>query len=270
MNKTLLISCSLLTFLLTGHPSIQSVQAKPTLLIAQSIWKPFSSKEGGFRVLMPGTPAQEQRTTKTEMGAFPTNTFTVIREQEAGYVVGYLDFPNNISVNSRNQNQYLTAVATGFAQGSGGRLMSERNIRVGNLPGKEIRLQFEQGVIGRARMFLDNKRLYVALVITDKENSLTKSIQGFFNSFQLLNRSTGSGKPTPQKPTMDELNGDLKKAVCGQNWPQALKVINQMIAIAPSPEVRGDLVTYRTQLQGLANSGSQIPPESLPGCTPGS
>jgi hypothetical protein len=270
MNKKIVLSCSLLTFLLTGYPSIPSVQAKPTLLIAQSIWKPFSSKEGGFRVLMPGTPTQDQRTTKTELGAFPTNTFTVIREQEAGYVVGYLDFPQNIPLNSRNQNQYLTAVATGFAQGSGGRLVSQRNIRLRNLPGKEIRLQFEQGVIGRGRLFLDNKRLYVALVITDKEKSLTKSIQGFFNSFQVVNGSAGAAKPAPQKPTMDELNADLKKAVCGQNWPQALKVIDQMTAIAPSAEVRSDLVTYRSQLQGLANSGSNIPPESLPGCTPGS
>jgi hypothetical protein len=270
MNKKILISGSLLVFLLTGYASIQSVQAKPSLLIAQSIWKPFSSKEGGFRVLMPGTPTQEQRTTKTQMGAFPTNTFSVIREQEAGYVVGYLDFPKNLSLNSRNQNQYLTAVATGFAQGAGGRLVSQRNIRLRNLPGKEIRLQFEQGVIGRGRMFLDNKRLYVAIAITDKESSLTKSIQGFLDSFQLVNRSTGSGKPAPPKPTIDELNGDLKQAVCGQNWPQALKVIEQMIAIAPSPEARDQLVTYRTQVQGLANSGSQIPPESLPGCTPSS
>lgn len=270
MNQKLFISCSLLTFLLSGYSSIPSVQSQPRVLIAQSIWKPFSSQEGGFRVLMPGTPTQEQRTTQTKVGTFPTNTFTVIRENEAGYVVGYLDFPQNIPLNSRNQNQYLTTVATGFAQGSGGRLVSQRNIRVGNLPGKEIRLQFEQGVIGRGRLFLDNKRLYVALVITDKESSLTKSIQGFFKSFQPINRSTDATKPTPQKPTMDELNGDLKQAVCGQNWPQALKVIDQMVAIAPSAEVRSDLVAYRTQLQGLANSGSKIPPESLPGCTPSS
>ena len=270
MNKKFLISCSLLTFLLSGYSSIPTIQAKPPLLIAQSIWKPFSSQEGGFRVLMPGTPTQDQRTTKTEMGAFPTNTFTVIREQEAGYVVGYLDFPKNIPLNSRNQNQYLTAVATGFAQGAGGRLVSQRNIQLRNLPGREIRLQFEQGVIGRGRMFLDNKRLYVALALTDKESSLTKSIQGFLDSFQLVNRATGSGKPAPPKPTMDELNADLKQSVCGQNWPQALKVIDQMVAIAPNAEVRSDLATYRTQLQGLANSGSKIPPESLPGCTPGS
>ena len=270
MNKNFLISCSLLTFLFTGYSSLQSIQAKPTLLIAQSIWKVFSSQEGGFRVLMPGTPSQKLGTTKTKIGNFPTNTFSVIRENEAGYVVGYVDFPKNISLNSQNRNQYLTAIATGFAEGAGGRLVTQRNIRLSNLPGKEIRLQFEQGVIGRGRMVLDNKRLYVALAITDKESSLTKSIQGFLDSFQLVNRSASSGKPAPRKPTIDELNADLKKAVCGQNWPQALKVIDQMIAIAPTPEDRNQLVTYRSQLQGLANSGSKIPPTSLPGCTPGS
>ena len=256
-------------FLLTGCPRINVAQANPSILIAQSIWKPFSSQEGRFKVLLPGTPTQEKKNTKTKYGTFPTTIFSVVREEEAGYLVSYLDFPQNINLTARNRDQYLSAIATGFAQGAGGRLVSQQNIRLGNLSGKEVRLQFEQGVIGKGRLFLANKRLYTVIVITDKEKNLTKSIQGYLNSFQLLNNSANPGKPTPRKPTIEELNTDLQKAVCSQNWPQSLKIIDQMVAIAPTPDVRDQLVTYRGQLQGLANSGSTIPPQSLPGCATG-
>src|SRR5919199_207647 len=269
MKKKIFFLSFITPFLISGYPTIKVVGANPSILIAQSIWKPFSSKQGGFSLLMPGTPTQEKKTTKTEFGSFPINIFSVVREKEAGYSVGYLDFPQNIPLNSSNTNQYLSAIAAGFAQGAGGKLVSQRNITLGNLPGREIRLQFEQGVIGKGRLYLSNKRLYVVMVVTDKEKSLTKSIQGYLNSFQLLNNSTAPGKPTPRKPSIDELNAGLKQAVCSQNWSQALKVIDQMIELAPSPDVRNQLVSYRSQIQNLANSGSKIPPESLPGCATG-
>ncbi len=269
MNNKNFLPFLITAFLLTGYPTVNVAQAQPTLLLAQSIWKPFSSEEGRFRVLMPGTPSQEKKNTKTKYGTFPTTTFSVIREKEAGYVVGYLDFPQTVNLNARNTDQYLSAIASGFAQGAGGRLVSQQNIRLGNLSGKEIRLQFEQGVIGKGRLFLANRRLYVVVAVTDKEKSLTKSIQGYLNSFQVLGNSSASGKPSPKKPTLEELNTQLQTAVCSQNWPQSLKVIDQMIAIAPTPEIRNQLVTYRGQLQGLANSSSKIPPQSLPGCTTG-
>ncbi len=211
---------------------------------------------------MPGTPTEEKTTTKTEYGTLPSTIFSVVRQNEAGYLVGYLDFPQNLTLNSSELNQALSAIASGFAEGSRGRLISQETVRLGNFPGREIRLQFERGVIGRGRIYLVNKRLYVVMAITNKESSLTKSIQGFLNSFQLLKQSTA-----PAKPSMEELNANLRQAICSQNWSQALRVINRMIAIAPNPQTKGELVAYRRQLQGLANSRSRIPAESLPECT---
>ena len=266
MKHKIFIPFCITTFLLGGYPTFQLVQASLTVEIAQaqSIWKPFSSQDGGFRVLMPGTPTQEKRTTKTNFGSLPVNVFSVIRENEAGYLVSYLDFPRDIALNSRELNQSLSAIATGFAQGSGGKLVSQRNIRLGNFPGREIRLQFEQGVIGRGRLYLINKRMYVVMAITNKERYLTKSIEGFLNSFQLVNNSTATA---PKKPTVAELNARLKQEVCSQNWPQALRVIDQMLALEPSAEARSQLLNYRSQIQNIVNSGSKIPPQSIPDCT---
>jgi hypothetical protein len=268
MKHKIFIPFCITTFLIGGYPTFQLVQASLTVEIAQaqSIWKPFSSQDGGFRVLMPGTPTQEKRTTKTNFGSLPVNVFSVIRENEAGYLVSYLDFPRDIALNSRELNQSLSAIASGFAQGSGGKLVSQRNIRLGNFPGREIRLQFEQGVIGRGRLYLINKRMYVVMAITNKERYLTKSIEGFLNSFQLVNNSTATA---PKKPTVAELNASLKQAVCSQNWSQALRIIDQMLALEPSAEARSQLLNYRSQIQNIVNSGSKIPPQLLPDCNAG-
>jgi hypothetical protein len=264
MNTKIFLPFFITAFLLSGYPTLQVVRANPSVLIAQSLWKPFSSKEGGFTVLMPGQPTQENRRVNTEVGPIPVQAFSVVRRGEALYAVAYSDFPENISQNSRDVDRLLAQVASGFAQGAKGRLVSQQNIRLGDFPGREIRLQLNRGVIARGRLFVVNKRLYQVIVVTGQERNLTKSIEGFFKSFRLLNNSTA-----PQPPSPEELNTNLKQSVCRQNWSQALQIIDQMIAIAPSPETRNQLVTYRERIQGLANSRGTIPPSELSDCATG-
>jgi hypothetical protein len=257
MKIRIFIPLVLATTLVCGYPPPQDVRAN-TLLIAQSIWKPFSSQEGGFRVLLPGTPSQNKDNVNTQVGSIPVNLFFVDRP-EAFYGVAYADFPGNTPINSNELNQALPQLASKYIDNMGGKVVSQKTVSLGNISGKEIRVRFPQGVIARWRVYAVNKRLYEVVVVTDKESSLTKSIEGFFKSFQLLNNSTDA-----QKPSLPELGESLRQAVCSQNWPQALKLADQMIAIAPDEQTRRQLTDYRSQIQGLASSGSKIPPESLP------
>lgn len=261
-NKTLFFGL-IVACLSSGYPALKVVPANPPVLIAQSVWKPFSSKEGGFTILLPGTPTQETSRVNTDVGPVSVKRFYVIRNNEALYGVAYSDFPNKSSLNSGEINQLLAQVVSGFVQGSRGKLVSQKPIRLGDFPGREVRIQLPQGVIARGRIYWVNNRLYQVVVATNKENSLTKTIEGFFNSFRLPNNSA----PSPSKPSLEELSTELTQSVCSQNWPQALKIIDQMVAIAPNPEIQNQLVTYRGRIQNLANSGSKIPPEELPECT---
>lgn len=211
---------------------------------------------------MPGQPTQENRTVKTELGSIPVQAFSVLRKGEALYAVAYSDFPGKFPENPGDIDRMLAQVASGFAQGAKGRLVSQQNIRLGNFPGREIRLQLDRGLIARGRLFVVNTRLYQVVVVTGQERNLTKSIDGFFKSFRLLDNATAAQPPSPE-----QLNTNLKQAVCRQNWSQALQIIDQMLAIAPSPETRDQLVTYRERIQGLANSTGTIPPASLPDCS---
>ena len=56
------------------------------------------------------------------------------------------------------------------------------------------------------------------------------------------------------------LNAQLKQSVCTQNWEEAVKVIDQMIAITPLSEQtqHNELKTYRVRMQNLSVSNSNV------------
>lgn len=60
-----------------------------------------------------------------------------------------------------------------------------------------------------------------------------------------------------------ELNAQLKQAICAQQWRKAIHILNRMRARVPQME--SQLISYRRQIQTLANSRTRIrqnwPPE---------
>ena len=265
MNNKVLLPFLITTLLVGGYPRLEIAKAEQPIQIAQSIWKPFSSPEGGFTVLMPGTPIQVQNTIDTQIGALNLNGFLVERPNEAVYIVGYVEFPGNILQSAGNSNEILEGFMQGVLNSSEDRLLNQQNINLTNYPGKDFKVQKSEGVTGRYRVYLVNQRLYFLAVETPKETYLQKSIQGFLDSFQLTNVSAGS----PSAP-QEDLNAQLTQAVCSQNWSQAIKIIDRMIATSPSSgEVREQLINYRSRLQGFANSNAEIPREALADCASG-
>lgn len=191
-----------LAILLATFPIIQPGQATQPFQLAQSIWKPFSSKEGRFSVLMPGTPRESQMIWNLETGDDIVYLFTVTRE-EAEYMVGYVDFePPTRRVDDDGQSSnfpdilpntpekmtdvLVNAGTDSYSTPSNRRLISEQSIRLGNYPGREISLRLGGGPLVRRRLYLVNRRAYILSVRTTQERFLSKTIEGFMNSFKLL------------------------------------------------------------------------------------
>lgn len=72
--------------------------------------------------------------------------------------------------------------------------------------------------------------------------------------------------PSPTLSQTDinaELNAELKQAICTQQWRKAINILNRMRARVPQME--SQLISYRRQIQTLANSRARIrenwPPE---------
>jgi len=190
-----------LAILLGTFPIIQPGQATQPFQLAQSIWKPFSSKEGRFSVLMPGTPRESQLIWDPVTG-YIVYLFTVTRE-EAEYMVWYLDFePPTRRLNDDGQSsnfpdmlpntpEKMTDVLVNagtdcYSTPSICRLISEQSIRLGSYPGREISLRLPSGPLVRRRLYLVNRRAYILSVRTTQERFLSKTIEGFMNSFKLL------------------------------------------------------------------------------------
>jgi hypothetical protein len=263
MKNPLLCSVFLTTFLVGGSPTINAVQAEQPILLAQSVWKPFSSRGGGFTVLMPGTPNQSQQTLQTKGGPIKIQLFEAFRPNQAGYVVGYSDLPANAIKTPRDVNDFFAGAIYGFTKSSKGKLLSQRNINLGSYPGREFKLQLSQGVILKSRFYLvDRRRFYQVFVVTDKEQDLVKSIDGFLTSFKLT-KNPSAARNVPK----ENLNASLQKAVCSQNWAQAIKVIDRMRKVVRDPNTQSQLVAYRQQLRGLENSNVPVPASVLTGCT---
>ncbi|MEW5859674.1 MAG: hypothetical protein AB1861_20195 [Cyanobacteriota bacterium] len=263
MKNQLLCSLFLTTFLVGGSLPIDPVQAEQPILLAQSVWKPFSSSAGGFTVLMPGTPNQSQETIQTKAGPIKVQLFQTFRPNQAGYVVGYSDLPANAIKTPSDVNSFFAGAITGFTNSSKGKLLSQRNINLGNYPGREFKVQLSQGVIVKSRFYLvDRRRFYQVFVVTDKEQDLVKSIDGFLTSFKVT-KNPSAARNVPK----ENLNASLQKAVCAQNWTQAVKVIDRMRKVVRDPNTQSQLVAYRQQLQGLANSNVPVPASLLTGCT---
>ena len=190
-----------LAILLGTFPIIQPGQATQPFQLAQSIWKPLSSKEGRFSVLMPGTPRESQLIWDPVTG-YIVYLFTVTRE-EAEYMVWYLDFepptrrvdddgqssnfPDILPNTPEKMTDVLVNAGTDcYSTPSDCRLISEQSIRLGSYPGREISLRLPSGPLVRRRLYLVNRRVYILSVRTTQERFLSKTIEGFMNSFKLL------------------------------------------------------------------------------------
>ncbi|MGB0563995.1 MAG: retropepsin-like aspartic protease family protein [Spirulinaceae cyanobacterium] len=62
--------------------------------------------------------------------------------------------------------------------------------------------------------------------------------------------------PRPSQAN-NQLNAQLNAAICGQNWYQAIQVIQRMKRIAP--HAAGRLAAYQSRLQALADRGLYVP-----------
>lgn len=151
--------------------------AKP-VLVAQEDWQEFSSSEGGFVVLMPGTPEEETQTEKTEDGDSEQHLFTVATS-EGVFLVSYADFANEIA--QLDSEELLGAAAEGYLT-DGAKLITQRPISLDGIPGREIKYEDSDGSIGQARIFLVKQRLYQVSTL----GSNTNDVQKFFDSFQLM------------------------------------------------------------------------------------
>jgi hypothetical protein len=161
-------------------------------------WKEFTSKEGRFTVLFPGTPTKNDKNLDTPAGPVATHGF-MAQSDVSAYYLSYSEFPKAGVLTPQDQKEMLDS-SRNQAISDGAKLISEADVSVAGALGREL-LAEKNGMILRARFAYVNGRLYNLVIgvqantafITGKPSAnaadrteLFEEISAkFFNSFKL-------------------------------------------------------------------------------------
>jgi len=150
-------------------------------------WSEFSSAEGAFSVLMPGTPTEETQTQDTELGAIDVHSFT-FEQGGVAYLVGYNVFPAAV-IEAASPDSLLDGACDGQVQAVKGTRVSEQEITLGAYAGRDLEILIEDSdgpASLRSRMFLVRDRLYQVMVVGPKGQSTSPDTLKFLDSFKLV------------------------------------------------------------------------------------
>jgi hypothetical protein len=149
-------------------------------------WKDFSSAEGKFSVLMPGTPQNHSQSLNSPFGPVTTYAF-VYSNNDSAFAVSYTDYPQD-PTRGINTQKVLDGARNSLLAKPGGTLIGESSISLGSYPGREVQMVTAEGDgkhALRTRVYLVNSRLYQVMVVLPNEEASSENAVKFLDSFKL-------------------------------------------------------------------------------------
>jgi hypothetical protein len=158
------------------------------LQAGQSEWTVYSSKEGGFSILMPGMPKEQVSTQEVpNMGTAQIHLF-VVRHESGFYMASYVDYPPLAKTDQENADSFgkgfLRSVGQGIAQGAKGKVVKETEINFGAYPGREILIELPAGLL-TARAYFIKRRGYQLIAGPSTPGAENGNIKKFLDSFRV-------------------------------------------------------------------------------------
>jgi hypothetical protein len=129
---------------------------------------------------MPSKPEYQTQTIDLDEGPTTLHLYSANRGGTA-YFATYNDYASV----EEGQAAILAGARDGALKGGERSLLSEKDITLGDYPGKEIQVKDPNGTIMTVRSYLVDKRLY-QVIVAKQEEGLTKEDQEFLDSFDIL------------------------------------------------------------------------------------
>jgi hypothetical protein len=158
-------------------------------------WQTFTSEEGRFSILMPGTPKEATQTSETANGTFTVHAFTASDPNRGPeYTASYLKYPT--SVEGSDFSQMLAAALKGVVGAN--TLVDQKTGTVQGVP--SIEGEYETGGTNYTfyKAIIHNGHLYQLFVGTSTaaKDMYHDEARKFFDSFQLLDAESSAGGAT--------------------------------------------------------------------------
>ena len=161
------------------------VSACSFLNAQEPTWKEFRSNEGGFSVLMPGTPTPNKVTVNTTSGVEEANMFSLSDESLDEYIIAYSKYPKTDS-KEVSTGKLFDKARDGILLVQQGKLLNEAAITLDGFSGRSIAVERPDGVITTARFYVVGDRFYQLSVNAKTNEREPEAPKRFLDSFKLL------------------------------------------------------------------------------------
>ncbi|MDQ6652422.1 MAG: hypothetical protein M3Y84_06735 [Acidobacteriota bacterium] len=154
MKRTLLLSI----FICLGFVVVLAQQQPPPAVHPESgSWINVAPANAGFTVLMPAKPFEKVDAVEGYPGV--ENHLMTLETKLAGYVVSYVQFPDDVT-DPNAIKVMLDRGREGGIASSGGKLKSEKEIKLNEYFGREWMMELPGGFSATARAYWVKRRLY--------------------------------------------------------------------------------------------------------------
>lgn len=143
--------------------------------------------QGGFAVLMPDSTTITREV--INLGAAGGNAERVTYVSGTGnasYQVSYFDYADSLVKKVKADTAFLNSGRDGFLKSLNGKLMMEKNVKLGWYTGRDLTIEASDGALYRIQVYMVNRRFYQVTVVVPKGKTLADSPDKFFDSFMLV------------------------------------------------------------------------------------
>ncbi|MCP4440608.1 MAG: hypothetical protein GY810_16810 [Aureispira sp.] len=155
--------------------------------------EPYTSEEGNFSILFPGTPEKTTETTPTEVGPIDITMYLYEAGPTLAYLVGYSDYPEEIIKNG-DVNEMLKGAQEGVVGNIQGEIVEDKNILLDDKhSGKYFTAKSTQFNVVY-ELYLVNNRLYQVGVMSTQSLDNDPVAKEFVGSFKLLSSGNDGGE----------------------------------------------------------------------------
>lgn len=153
-------------------------------------WQEMTSKEGRFKVSLPGKATNLKRTLNTPVGKIDLHMFlTTLQGGKVAYAVMYNDYPAVVTQQS-TPAKILERAMQGAVKSKNGKITKQTDIKIDGFPGKAVTfvgMTRGQKLTGNIRVYLVNSRLYQLMVFNQSGmEPKQEEIDKFQKSFKRL------------------------------------------------------------------------------------
>ncbi len=172
--------------------ALRKIQFK---LSEPELWATSMFREGNFQIKFPAEPDKRVETSATVLGNFPATTYRVEpplgKDDNLAYAATFTAYPPNIIKSSiagkKKLDQFMHYTVEQIVSACNGKLLSEKEISYGLFPGREVRLDYKQGLAEiKCRIYLVESTLYTLQVTSPAQRNDNKARDVFLNSFKLM------------------------------------------------------------------------------------